>query len=84
MKTTAQKIATRFHNHGQIFTDKFGKSIEDVCDGMAVTTEKEANWQKYIFKDDSIITIAGGGWDFGFSCCHGWQGAGHTLECEHA
>ena len=86
MKTTAQKIANRFNRDGQNFCDKKGKSLEEVCRkaGLKYPVETNPDFMKFTFTDSSVIVIGGGAWDIGFPECGCWQGAGHTLECEHS
>jgi hypothetical protein len=85
MQTTADKIANEFNNDGQVFDGPNG-SFDSVCEGEA--SEVDQNWgretTRYTFKDGSVLTASGGGWDFGYPDCHCWRGSwlheNHHLE----
>ena len=81
-KSSAQQISDRYKNDGQCFIDTDGGEIEDAC-ASSGQTEKNDAWTRFTFPDGSVITVAGDGWDLGFECCHGWQGAGHSSDCEN-
>lgn len=83
--TTAQKIACRFDNDGQVF-EKNGVWITDVCKSQAKEEEWEHGYNtgdtvKYIFSDGSIIVVAGDCWDFGYENCFCLRTSGHDDQC---
>ena len=82
-QTIAQKIAAQFNDDGSCFENSDGQRLEDVCASHANPWDKEYEKTRFTFDDGSILTIAGDGWDFGFSCCYGWEGGGHQSGCEN-
>lgn len=81
-QTIAEKIADQFEEDGEIFENKRGDDlIEVLLDHDPHPTTKDDN-TRYVFDDDSAITISSGCWDIGYSCCYGWQNNRHHDECE--
>lgn len=80
--TQAEKISALFHDDGQRFYTDDGTSLHDVCSGAALRSLTTRDTTKYLFRDDSAITVAGGGWDLGYPECGCWQGAGHSASCK--
>ena len=78
----AEKIAERLHDDGQCFETTEGISFADLVDTEKGVTAWRDGYRvghcaRYSFPDGSIITEAGGAWDFGFPDCFCWRGAGH-------
>ena len=74
-----------FDNDGQVFETVDGIELEEVCceytrpdyrDGVGTDVIR------WTFADDSVITVAGDGWDYGYVDCYCWRGAGHSDECD--
>jgi hypothetical protein len=80
--TMAEKISERFKDDGQVFVDKDGKSIDDVCAVACDRSLTIGDCTRYTFSDDSIITVCTEAWDFGYPECMCWQGGGHNSGCE--
>ena len=84
--TIAEKIAAQFDDDGQCFTDSNGNDLETVCKSEMKSLwciETEDDTKKYKFKDNSILTVHGNGWDFGFDCCFGLKSGNHSANCEN-
>jgi len=83
MKTTAEKIAERFDN-GTNWRDPKGYHLLDVCMSRAVAIDEKPDHSsgRYVFEDESAITIMAGAWDIGFKDCWCWAGLGHDEECK--
>jgi hypothetical protein len=88
-KSIAEQISARFHDDGQRFEDADGHELDQVCAEKAVRTDKRGDPIRYEFDDDSVIVIAGDGWDFGIPGCAGcycWPAANrgqHALACQY-
>ena len=86
--TRAQKIANRFKNDGQLFTDpRTGKlDIDDVCKLYAQHRDRghgsDQGSMQYTFQDGSCITVTAEAWGIGYADCFCWQDAGHTDACK--
>lgn len=84
--TTAQKIANRLNNNGQVWETKDGVSFSDLIAKAVPQIDYRDGYGtdviRYTFDDGSVITEAGAGWDFGYADCYCWQGAGHTELCD--
>jgi hypothetical protein len=86
--TTAENIAARFNNDGQIF-EIGGVQIIDVCrdTSTAHRVNRAGDSERFEFSDGSAIVISGGGWSIGFSApatCHCWSDAHygkHNGDC---
>ena len=84
--STAQKIADFFDNDGQYFeTGEF--QLVDVCKKQSVRVDRRDTSsavdgsQRYIFADDSAITVHEDAWDLGFVDCWCWQSAPDVDNC---
>jgi len=82
--TVAQQISARYGDDGQIWNDRDGVHIEDACRAAHGRRDRNDNRDctRYTFSDGSVLTLAGGGWDYGYSECYCWLGAGHEESCE--
>lgn len=81
--TVAQRIANLFRNDGQCF-EVDGVGLSDICaDNSAYKRDPDrcGTTERYTFRDGSVITICGDGWDFGYPDCFCWHECGHTEEC---
>ena len=80
---TAHEVGARYGDDGQRFEDADGVWISDACETSGVQVDQ--NWgremTRYTFDDGSVITVAGGGWDYGYADCWCWDGTGHSDEC---
>jgi len=79
----AAQISHLFDDDGQHFTADNGIELSKICAdfaGVQGTTRDSEHGERYVFPDDSVITIAGAGWDLGYPDCWCWQGTGH-IEC---
>jgi len=81
---TAMEISGLLGHDGQVFNTASGNSIQDLCwaalGKREVDTSRDA--EKFTFQDGSVITICGGGWDYGYTDCFCWKGEGHSNYCE--
>jgi len=85
-RTQAQQISSRYGNDGQCFTDAKGVDLADCCLGF----DARRSWRdgfgtdvvRYEFPDGSAITVAGDGWDLGYTDCYCWRDVGHTEDCK--
>jgi hypothetical protein len=83
MKTTAEKIAELFGDDGQCWETESGETFFDACERhLPDVSRPEPGVIRHTFDDGSVLTAAGAAWDFGYSDCYCWQGAGHTETCE--
>jgi hypothetical protein len=86
---TADLIAHRFHNDGQIDTDDQGINISTACHEYNPHIVSDDEWGvKYVFHDESAIAISAesGAWDLALSPmddgCFCWAGLGkHCDDC---
>ena len=81
----AHEVAARYGNDGQVWKDANDVWLTDACEEAGARTERnvERDLTRYIFSDDSVLTLAGGGWDFGYANCWCWDGVGHNPDtCE--
>lgn len=82
--THAEQIAERYHNDGQCWTVD-GIRLEDALrEAGARPVGDGADTTRWTLPDGSVITTAGGGWDFGYHDCFCWRGAGHAEGCQSA
>lgn len=86
MTTLAALISARYHDDGQRWHDADGVYMEDALRVAGARHERsdEHDSDRWTLPDGSIITIAGGGWDYGYAECWCWQDGGHTDECRDA
>jgi hypothetical protein len=93
MTTQAQQIAAMYDHDGQRWYIDEGEDgvdiietyIEDMCKRHgARRCPGGADVTRWDFADGSCLTMAGGGWDFGYRDCFCWQGVGHTDQCTAA
>ena len=84
MSTISQQIAGALNNDGQQWKTRptddsdpltFRDLVEQHC---GASIDWRDGWQtgdvrRYTFSDDSVITVAGDGWDLGFTGCYCWQ-----------
>ena len=61
--TTADKIADRFGNDGQRFTDDNGTALSEVLEACTWWTAKHRYTTIYVLDDDSMIVDVGDWWD---------------------
>jgi hypothetical protein len=83
--TTADRVSEILGDDGQHWTGPDGERIESICErlgGRCERCETKTDVVRWAFADGSVITIAGDGWDHGYTGCWCWQGAGHTEHCE--
>lgn len=77
-RTLAEKFADQFDNNGQRWTTDDGIKMDVVAEGMSAITEQQegvtSGNYRYIFPDQSVITVHGDGWDFGYIECWCWAG----------
>jgi hypothetical protein len=83
-KTTAEKIADRFHNDGSCFEDDIGTRLEAVCAYVGEQLDVHFDAERHTFEDGSVITVQDAAWDLGFPDCWCWQVAGHSDGCTEA
>lgn len=85
--TIAEQISALLDDDGQRWTARDGRDFDQlVADHGGATTEWRDGWHtgdtyRLVFRDGSIITVAGDAWDFGFADCWCWEGAGHNDDC---
>ena len=85
--TLAETISRRYYSDdGQVWRDADGVALEDALETAGAMRERsnEHSAERYTLPDGSVITMQGGGWDYGYPDCWCWQGAGHTEDCEAA
>lgn len=81
----AQQIADALNNDGQQFKtrptdDSDPLTFRDLVEHHGgASVDWRDGWQtgdvrRYTFGDDSVITVAGDGWDIGFTGCFCWEG----------
>ncbi|MFN7132393.1 MAG: hypothetical protein ACK4N5_09930 [Myxococcales bacterium] len=81
--TAAQQVAARLGDDGMSFRTADGQSLRELADAHGARVQHGTDSsERYVFPDGSVITAVGGGWDFGFSDCWCWQGAGHNCANE--
>lgn len=84
--TTAQEISEFFDNDGQCF-EMDEASLVTVCQKHAVRVDRRDTSstvdgsQRYIFADDSAITVHEDAWDLGFTDCWCWESAPDLDNC---
>ena len=81
--TKAEEIAEQFGNDYRVDSNPKGENIQQVCEHERVTAEtsQELELVRYIFADNSCITISpNGGWSIGYLDCWCWQGEGHVCD----
>ena len=81
---TAHEVGARYGDDGQRWEDADGVLLGDAClEAGAQPRVNEANSSliRFTFSDGSALTIAGGGWDYGYADCWCWDGTGHDEDC---
>lgn len=79
--TIAETIATRYGNDGTQWNDDKEQHLSAVCEEAGGIKEtKDTEDFRYVFPDDSVITVCGAGWDLGFKDCWCWAGC-PSPEC---
>ena len=85
MATTAQQIAARYRNDGQVWRDDSGVELDHACRAAGAAVEYRdghgTDTYRYDFADGSCITVAGPAWDFGYPICYCCHEEGHTQDC---
>jgi len=76
--TIAQAIARRFNNDGMNFKDKDGHYLTEVLEDTSIREDWRDGYRtgdviRYTFMDQSVITVAGDGWDLGYGLCYCWR-----------
>jgi hypothetical protein len=81
----AEQIAEQLCMDGQVWETKTNQSLDDLCEAAhGVKTYKNcwgSDSYKYKFRDGSVITCHGAGWDLGYLDCWCWAGFGHDENC---
>lgn len=77
--TIAEQISARFGDDGLNFRDREGWDLLCVLTQEKMTHVFNPGREaiRYIFADESVITVSGHAWDLGYLDCSCWQGAGH-------
>lgn len=86
--TIAEVIAKQFENDGNVYEDKNGATLDDVCEAKCVNSNSDSgDLTRYEFTDQSAIVTTGGPWDIGYPgsnrpcfCWKTWEG--HHENCE--
>ncbi|MBF0107687.1 MAG: hypothetical protein HQL76_00735 [Magnetococcales bacterium] len=81
MTTIAEKTAQAFGHHYRTFHSAEAGNLVDVCAGQAVRTVTEFGKKKFVFPDDSAITMGDGQWFIGYGDCFCNAQEGHHPEC---
>lgn len=86
LTTIAETISHRYGDDGARWHDADGIYLEDALRaiGGREVYSPEHSASRWTLPDGSVITTAGGGWDYGYPDCWCWQGAGHPDECREA
>jgi hypothetical protein len=79
--TKAEKIAERYGNDGLSWYDADAIHLEEACHDYPHTCDQKDGIVRYTFNDGSVLTLAGGAWDFGYPNCFCWRGGGHCEDC---
>lgn len=85
--STASRIAKRFDDNGQNWTDEDGVDLGDACKSESATITTRDDLYRYTFEDGSALVEGPGGWDLALDPsepnCFCFEGAGpeHYHEC---
>lgn len=81
MATVAEKIAQDFgSDHGRFLSATAG-NLTEVCLQQAVRIVEEFGKKKFIFADDSAVTMGDGQWFVGYGDCFCNADHGHHPQC---
>lgn len=81
METIAAIIARRFDNDSLVFQTAQGESLGVLCDERSVRIDEAFGKKRFIFNDNSAITMGDGRWYVGFANCFCNRGDGHFQGC---
>lgn len=84
MRTQAQIISGLLSDDGQCWESADGVNLADLCKSHGARVERheqDDSKLRYVFPDDSVITVLGDGWDYGFADCWCWAEVGHNDDC---